>query len=81
MSHMKMCLYSYFQWCRYFHDPWVLFVTTNEFSVKVTKSASRLVSHEVTNYPSDFDLLLNSKVHKPDRFESRKPLNLTFTNI
>ena len=27
MSHRKVCLYSYFGWCRYFHDPWVSFVT------------------------------------------------------
>ena len=57
MSHMKVSLYSYFQLCRYFQDPWVSFVTANGFSVRV----QGLVSHELTAYLSDFDLLLNPR--------------------
>ena len=33
---------SYFQWCGYFRGPWVSFVTTDEFSVRVTKITSRI---------------------------------------
>ena len=29
---------SYFQWCEYFRGPWVSFVMTDEFSVRVTKN-------------------------------------------
>ena len=36
----------------------MLFVTADEFSVRVTKSISRLVSHELTAYLSVFDLFL-----------------------
>ena len=32
-----VCPYSNFWWCRYFQGPWVLFVMTDEFSVRVTK--------------------------------------------
>ena len=35
--------YSYFWWCGYFQGPWVSFVTTDEFSVKVIKITSRTV--------------------------------------
>ena len=42
MMHMEVCPYSYFQWCKYFSGPWVSFVTTNEFSVRVTKIISRI---------------------------------------
>ena len=42
MSHMEVCPYSYFQWCGYFQGPWVSFVTTNEFSVRVTRITSRI---------------------------------------
>ena len=41
-SHKKVHPYSYFQWCGYFWGPWVSFVTTDEFSVRVTKITSRI---------------------------------------
>ena len=56
---MEMHSYSYFWWCGYFWDPWVSFVTADEFSVRVTKITSRillLVSHELTAYLSIFNL-------------------------
>ena len=37
---MKVSPYSYFRWCRYFWVPWVSFVLTDEFSVRVTKITS-----------------------------------------
>ena len=39
---MEVHPYSYFWWCGYFWGPWVSFVTTDEFSVKVTKITSRI---------------------------------------
>ena len=58
---MEVCPYSYFQWCRYFQGPWVSFVTTDEFSVRVTKILQGFVSHELTAYlsVSDLDFPLN----------------------
>ena len=41
-SCMKMCLYSYSWWCEYFCGPWVSFVMTDDFSVRVTKITSRI---------------------------------------
>ena len=35
--HMEVHPCSYFRWCGYFWGPWVSFVTTDEFSVRVTK--------------------------------------------
>ena len=34
--------YSYFRWCGYFCGPCVSFVTTDEFSVRVTKITLRI---------------------------------------
>ena len=47
MSHMKVCPYSYFLWCGYFQGPRVLFFTTDEFSVRVTKTTSRISASAV----------------------------------
>ena len=41
MSCMEVCPYSYFCWCGYFQGPWMLFVTTDELSLRVTKTSSR----------------------------------------
>ena len=41
-SRMEVRPYSYFRWCGYFWGPWVSFVTTDEFSVSVTKITSRI---------------------------------------
>ena len=40
--HMEVHPYIYFEWCGYFCGPWVSFVTTDEFSVRVTKITSRI---------------------------------------
>ena len=41
-SCMKVHPYSYFRWCGYFWGPWMSFVTTHEFSVRVKKITSRI---------------------------------------
>ena len=41
-SHMEVRPYSYFWWCGCFWGPWVSFVLTDEFSVRVTKIISRI---------------------------------------
>ena len=40
--HMEVRPYSDFQWCGYFWGPWVSFVPTDKFSVRVTKITSRI---------------------------------------
>ena len=52
------CPCSYFWWCGYF--PRIPFATTDEFSVRVTKITSVILSHEITAYLSVFDLFYNS---------------------
>ena len=42
MLHMEVSPYSYFWLCGYFWGPWVSFVMTDEFSVRVTKITSRI---------------------------------------
>ena len=41
-SRMEVHPYSYFRWCGYFWGSWVSFVTTDEFSMRVTKITSRI---------------------------------------
>ena len=41
-SHMEVRPCSYFRWCGYFWGHWVSFVTTDEFSVRVTKITFRI---------------------------------------
>ena len=83
-----LCPYSYFQWCKYFSDPWVSFVTTNEFSVRVTKIISRIGVSRTHSLPFCFDLFLTqwiiailSKGCKPDNFEWHNSQKLSFPNI
>ena len=42
MSRIELCPYSYFRCCGCFRGPWVLFVTTDEFSVRFTKITSSI---------------------------------------
>ena len=84
---MEARAYSYFWWCRYIWGPYVLFIFTDEFSVRVTKLLQGLVSHELTAYLSVFDVFLTHwimailpKGCKPDNFESHDPLKLGFAN-
>ena len=41
-SRMEVRPYNYFRWSGYFQGPWVSFVTTDEFSVRVSKITSRI---------------------------------------
>ena len=47
---------SYFWWCGYVSGPWMSFITTDEFPVRVTKTTSRLVSHDLRTYRFIFNL-------------------------
>ena len=40
--HIEVHPCSYFWWCRRFWGPWVSFVTTDEFSMRVTKITSKI---------------------------------------
>ena len=42
LSFMEVCPCSYFWWCGYVRGPWVPFVMTDEFSVRVTKITSKI---------------------------------------
>ena len=82
---MEVCPYSYFLWCEYFWNPWVSFVMTDDFSVKVTKITSRI---GLTAYLSIFYLFLTQWIKaillkgcKPDNFELHNSLKLSFTII
>ena len=79
-------LYSYLQWYGYFCGPWVSFITTDEFSMRITKLTQGLVSRELTAYLSVLSLPqwimnISSKGCKPDNFELHNSLKLSFTNI
>ena len=58
MLRMKVCPYSFFWRCEYFQGPWVSFVMTDEFLVRVKTLLQGLVSHELTAYFSVFNLFL-----------------------
>ena len=87
MSCMEVCPYSYFRWCGYFWGPWVSFVTTDEFSVRVTKFTSRIGVSWTHSLPLWFWPLLTqwnchiTKRTKIRKFESHNSLELSFTNI
>ena len=57
------------------------FVTTDEFSVRVTKLFQGFVSHELTVYLSIFNLFLTSKGCKPDNFEPHPSMKFSLVNI
>ena len=87
-SRMNVRPYSYFWWCGYFWGPWVLFVVTDEFSVRVTKLLQGLVSCELAAYIFVFTLFFTqwtlailSKGCKSDNFEPHNSLKLSFANM
>ena len=87
-SRMGVCPYSYFRSCGYFWGPWVSFVTTDDFPVRVTKITSRIGASWIHSVPFCFNLFLTqwnmatlSKGCKLDNFESHNSLKLSFTNI
>ena len=85
---MELRPYSYFRWCGYFWGPWVPFVMTDEFSVRVTKITSRIGVSWTHSLPCCFwqfliqwIMVILSKGLIPDNFESHDFLKLNFTNI
>ena len=85
MSRKEVCPYSFFRWCGYFWGPWVLFVTTDEFSVRVTKITSRIGVSWTHSLPFCFSLFLTqwimtilSNECKPDNFEPHNSLKLSW---
>ena len=82
---MEVRPYNYFRWCRYFWGPWVSFVTTDEFSVRLTKITEDwclMNSQPTFLFFSQFKLNeLQPKACKQDNFESHNSLKLGFTNI
>ena len=54
-----VCPYSNFWWCGYFQAPWVLFVMTDELSVRVTKTTSRIDVFWTHSLPFCFLFLTN----------------------
>ena len=83
-------------WCGYFWGNWVTFITTDEFSVRVTKITSRigvswthslsfyfLTNLNLMNYVTYLNLIMAilSLACKPDNFEFHNTLKPSFTNI
>ena len=66
---LKVCHYSDFWWCRFFHGPWVPFCY------------DRWVLSEGRKTLFKDWRLMNSQDLKPNNFESQNPLKLNFTNI
>ena len=58
-SRMEVRPYSHFRWCGYFWGPWVSFVTTDEFSVRVTKITLRIGVSWTHSLPFYFLTYLN----------------------
>ena len=85
----QTCKYvpSYFRWCGYSRRPWVSFVTTDEFSARVTKVTPRVVVSWTYSLPFRFwplfwfDEIAISKVRKSGNFELHSSLKLSFTKI
>ena len=78
---MEVCPYSYFRWCGYFRGPWVSFVMTDEFSVRVKKITSKIGVLWTHSLSSVFNLFLTQwimaillKGCKPDNFEPHNSL-------
>ena len=86
---MEVHPYSYFRWCGYFQGPWVSFIVTDEFSVRVTKITSRIGVWWTQQHTFKFcNLFLTQwimaillKGCKPYNFEPHNFLKLSFANI
>ena len=84
---MEVHPYSYFRRCGYFWGSWVPFVTTwvlNEFHKNYFKDWYCMNSQPTFLYLTiltDWIMAISSTGCKPDNFESRNSLKLSFTNI
>ena len=56
---MDVCPYSYFPWCGHFRGPWLSFVTTDEFSVRVKEITSMIGVSWTHRLPFWFWLFFN----------------------
>ena len=56
---MEVRPYSFLRWCGYFWGPWVSFITTDEFSVRVTKITLRIGVSWTHSLPFYFLTYLN----------------------
>ena len=57
---MKVCLYIYFWWCRYFWRPWMSFAMTDRFSARVTKITPSIGASWTHSLPFWFWPIFNS---------------------
>ena len=79
--------YSYFRWCGYFWSPWVSFVTTDDFSVRVTKIISRVRFSWTHSLPFYFNLFKLNELwryyqkHVNQIILNQITLKVSFTNI
>ena len=84
---MEVHSYCYFQLCGYFWCPWVSFVMTDNFSVRVTKNYCKdwclMNSQPTFLFLTNLNLIMTIllKACKPDNVESRNSLKLSFTII
>ena len=85
---MEVCPYSYFRWCGYFWGPWVSFVLTDEFSVRVTKYTTRIGVSWNHSLPFCFWSIFNwmkcpfyPKDVNQITLKTHNSLKLSFTNV
>ena len=85
---MEVCSYNYSRWCKYYQGSSVSFVTTDEFTVKITKSTLWMGVSWAHRMPfcvkSLFwlnEMAILSKVGKLDKLEPQNSLTLSFNNI
>ena len=83
-----MCVTKLFFWCGHSWGPWVSFVTTNEFSVRIKKKILRgSLPNELKACLPDFwvfcldQIAILSNVCTPDKFESHYSLKHSLINI
>ena len=77
---LVVCQYSYFWWCGYFLGPLMSFVTTDKFSVRVTKITSRIGFSWTHSIPLWFWPLFNS-VKWPSDQKHVNQINLKQTTL
>ena len=86
--HIEVCPNSYFWWCFISENPWVSFPIDYESSVKGTKNYFKdmcLIHSQISDFTSLFYSMnyhnIKSYIHKLDNFETKKFLNVSFTDV
>ena len=54
MPRKEVCPYNYFPWCAYIQSPWALFISPDEFWVRVTNITSRIIVSRTQTLYSNF---------------------------